>query len=119
LILVVEDDLPQTKILGIGAAISVTPISAIPIHSVAMPVKAPDEIRFTLEPSLAAACRQSLKSIVVYAPNEQDMSNIERNALTSKRTTFPPPHDAENIIDILDCVPSPTECMVIFFVCVL
>ena len=42
-----EDDLPHDKIPGIGVAISVTPISAIPIQSVTMTAKAPYEVRFT------------------------------------------------------------------------
>jgi len=50
-----KDDLPQDKIPRIGAAISVRPISAIPIQSVAMMVKAPDEVRFTPESSATAS----------------------------------------------------------------
>ncbi|KAJ8426368.1 hypothetical protein Cgig2_001894 [Carnegiea gigantea] len=41
-----------------------TPISAIPIQSVAMTVKAPDEVKLTPKPSAATAYRQKLKFIV-------------------------------------------------------
>jgi len=61
-----KDNLPQTKIPGISAAISATLISAIPIQSVAMPAKAPDDVKLTPKPSPVIACRQKLKSIVVY-----------------------------------------------------
>lgn len=57
LIPAIEDDLPHTKIPGIGVVISSAFMSAIPIHSVAMHAKAPDEVRFILKPSLATACR--------------------------------------------------------------
>jgi len=77
--------------------------------------KAPDEVRFTPEFSPAAACREKLKSIIVYTSNEQHMSSIQGNGLTSKKVILPPPDGAKNTMDILDCDPSPTKCMVIFF----
>ncbi|KAJ8433428.1 LOW QUALITY PROTEIN: hypothetical protein Cgig2_024764 [Carnegiea gigantea] len=94
-ILEIEDNTPQTKILGVSAAISVTPISAIHIHSVAMLVKAPDE----------------LKSIAVYTPDEQGTPNVQGSKLNYGKTIFPHPDGAKNIIDILDCNPRPTKCM--------
>jgi len=115
LILASEDDLPQDKIPGIGVALSATPIPAIPIQSVAMTAKAPNEVRLTPEFSPAAAYRQKLKSIIVCTPNEQAMFSIQGNGLTSEKIILPPPDGAENIMDILDCDPSPTECMVIIF----
>ena len=107
-----EDDLPQ-DIPGIGAAISVPPISAIPIQSVAMTAKAPDEVRFTPESSPVVACRQKLKFIIVCTLNEQGMSR--GNMLTYEKVILPSPDSAEHIMDILDYDPSPTKCMVIFF----
>ena len=80
-----------------------------------MPAKARDEVRFTLELSPLVACRQRLKSIIVYILNEEDMSNIQRNASTSKKAIFPPPDGAKNIIHILDCDPNPTASITIFF----
>jgi len=53
-----------------------------------MTAKTPDEVRFTPEPSLAAACRQKLKSIVVCTPNEQGMFNIQGNVLASEKSIF-------------------------------
>ncbi|KAJ8420965.1 hypothetical protein Cgig2_019214 [Carnegiea gigantea] len=97
-VLETEDNTPQTKIPGVGAAISIAPIPAIPIPSVAMLAKAPDEVRLTPETSPAIACRQKLKSIVVCTPDEQGTSNVQGNGV-------------ENIMDILDCNPSPTKCM--------
>ncbi|KAJ8443564.1 LOW QUALITY PROTEIN: hypothetical protein Cgig2_020651 [Carnegiea gigantea] len=86
-ILAIEDNIPQIKIQGVGV-ISVTSISVIPIQSVAMLAKALNEVRLTLEPSPATACRRKLKKAI-----------------------FLPPDGVQNIMDILDCDPSPTECM--------
>jgi len=83
-----EDDLLQDKIPGIGVAILVTSISAIPIQSVAMTAKPPDEVRFTPDSSPAVACRQKLKSIIVCTLNEQGMSSIQGNMLTSEKAIF-------------------------------
>ena len=85
-----------------------------------MPTKAPYEVRFNPEPSLATARRQKLKSIIDYTMNEQDMPNIQGNALTSKKVIFSPPDGAEHNMNILDCDPNPTECMVnfiLFLIC--
>jgi len=112
-VLETEDNSPQIKILGVGATISVTPIPAIPIQSVAMPTKAPDEVRLSPEPSPTTACRRKLKSIVVCTPDEQGISNVQGSKLNYGNTIFLPPDGTENIMDILDCDPSPTECMVI------
>jgi len=100
LILASKDDLLQDKIPRIGTTISITPIFAIPIQSVAMTANAQNEVGFTPESSPVVACGQKLKPIVVCTPNEQGMSSIQGNVLTSK------------IINILDYDPSPTECMV-------
>jgi len=119
LISTLEDDLPQDKIPGIGACISITLIPAIPIQIVVITTNALDEVRFTPEPLPAAACMQKLKSIIVCTSNEQGMRSIQGNVLTSEKAIFPPPDGAENIMDILDCDHSPTKCMIksfIFFV---
>ncbi|KAJ8426500.1 hypothetical protein Cgig2_020470 [Carnegiea gigantea] len=110
-ILETEDNTPQTRIPGVRATISFAPIPAIPIQSVAMPAKAPDEVRLTPKPSPATACRQKLKSIVVCTPDEQGISNIQESKLNYEKTICPPPDSTENIMDILNCNPSPTECM--------
>ena len=94
-VLETEDDTPQTKIPGVGVAISVTPISAVPIQSVTMLAKAPNEVRLALEPSPAKACRRKLKSIIVCIHDEQGMSNVQGSKLNYGKTIFPPPHDAE------------------------
>ncbi|KAJ8423647.1 hypothetical protein Cgig2_010634 [Carnegiea gigantea] len=102
---------PPTNIAGVRAAISVTPISIIPIQSLIVPAKDLDEVRLTLEPSPVTACRRKLKSIVVCTPDEQGMSNVQGSKLNYRKTIFPPPNGAENIMDIFDCDLSPTECM--------
>ncbi|KAJ8427212.1 hypothetical protein Cgig2_028268 [Carnegiea gigantea] len=51
----IEDNTPYIKIVGVGDTILVTPISAIPIQSVAMPLKVPDDVRLTPKPSLGKA----------------------------------------------------------------
>jgi len=104
-ILATEDNNPQTKILGVGVAISVTPISEIPIQSVATPAKAPDKDRLTSEPSNAIAYRRKLKFIVVCTPNEQGISNVQESKLNYGKTIFLPPDGAKNIIDIMDWDP--------------
>ncbi|KAJ8428098.1 hypothetical protein Cgig2_012390 [Carnegiea gigantea] len=68
---------------GVGVAISAAPMSAIPIQSVPMLVKAPYE----------------------------GMSNVQESKLNYRKTIFPPPDGAENVMDILDCDPSPIECI--------
>ncbi|KAJ8435490.1 hypothetical protein Cgig2_033229 [Carnegiea gigantea] len=106
-----KDNTPQTKIPGVDAALSVASISAVPIQSVPMAPKAPDEVRFTLKPLPVTACRRKLKFIIVCLLNEQGMSNVGGSKLDYGKVVFPPPDDAENIMDILDCDPSPTACM--------
>ncbi|KAJ8442297.1 hypothetical protein Cgig2_011220 [Carnegiea gigantea] len=78
-----EDNTPQKEIPGVGAALSVARISAVPIQSVPMAPEVSDE----------------------------GMSNVGGSKLDYGKTVFPPPDGAENIIDILDCDPSPTACM--------
>ncbi|KAJ8426173.1 hypothetical protein Cgig2_021027 [Carnegiea gigantea] len=78
-----KDNTPQTKIPGVDAALSVAPISAVPIQSVPMAPEAPDE----------------------------GMSNVGGSKLDYGKAVFPPPDGAENIMDILDCDPSSTACM--------
>ncbi|KAJ8436287.1 hypothetical protein Cgig2_023338 [Carnegiea gigantea] len=80
---------PQTKVLRIGAAISVTPISVIPIQSVPMSAKDPDEAILTPEPSPATTSRRKLKSIVVCTPNEQGTSNVQGSKLNYRKVIFP------------------------------
>ncbi|KAJ8439086.1 LOW QUALITY PROTEIN: hypothetical protein Cgig2_009229 [Carnegiea gigantea] len=91
----VQSSLPIVVIPGVGAVISVTSIYIIPIQSVAMPAKASNEF------------------IVVCAPDEKGMSNVQGSELKCRKAIFPPADGAENIMDILDCDPNPTECMVI------
>ncbi|KAJ8431985.1 hypothetical protein Cgig2_005914 [Carnegiea gigantea] len=106
-----EDNTLQTKIPGVDAALPVAPISVVPIQSVPMAPEASDEVRLTLEPLPVTACRQKLKSIIVCLLDEQGMPNVGGSKLDYGKTVFPPPNDAENIMDILDCDPSPTACM--------
>ncbi|KAJ8431723.1 hypothetical protein Cgig2_013422 [Carnegiea gigantea] len=110
-VLETADNTLQTKILRVGVAISVTPISEIPIQSIVTPAKAPERDRLTPEPSLAIAYRQKLKSIVVCAPNEQGISNVQGSKLNYGKTIFLPPDGAKNIMDNMDWDPIPTECM--------
>lgn len=121
-ILETEDSTPEAEIPGVGVPISVTPISAIPTRSIAPPPRVPAKVRLISEPLLATSCEQKLKSIIVCAPGEQDTSEPRGSKVTYEKTIFSPPADAENIMDILDCDPSLTECMVIlllsfFFSC--
>ncbi|KAJ8432750.1 hypothetical protein Cgig2_011673 [Carnegiea gigantea] len=102
-----EDNTLQTKIPGVNAALPVAPISAVPIQSVPMAPEASDEVRLTLEPLY----RRKLKSIIVCLLDEQGMPNVGGSKLDYGKTVFPPPDGAENIMDILDCDPSPTACM--------
>jgi len=51
----IEDNALYITILGVGGTILVTPISAILVQSVAMPLKVPDEVRLTPKPSLGKA----------------------------------------------------------------
>ncbi|KAJ8426509.1 hypothetical protein Cgig2_013192 [Carnegiea gigantea] len=106
-----EDNTLQTKIPGVDAALPVAPISAVPIQSVPMAPEASDEVRLTLEPLPVTACRRKLKSIIVRLLDEQGMPNVEGSKLDYGKTVFPPPDGAKNIMDILDCDPSPTACM--------
>ncbi|KAJ8425953.1 hypothetical protein Cgig2_016233 [Carnegiea gigantea] len=106
------DNTSQTEIPGVGAALSVAPISAVPIQSVPMAPEVSDEVRLTLEPLPVTACRRKLKSIIVCLLDEQGMPNVGGSKLDYEKTVFPPPDGAENIMDILDCVPSPPACMV-------
>ncbi|KAJ8437815.1 hypothetical protein Cgig2_013431 [Carnegiea gigantea] len=98
-VLETEDNTPQTKIPGIGSVI------------VAITTKALGEVRLTLKPLPATSCRRKLKSIIVYTLDEQGMSNVQGSELKYWKTIFPPSDGAENIMDILDCDPSPTEFM--------
>ncbi|KAJ8434523.1 LOW QUALITY PROTEIN: hypothetical protein Cgig2_030146 [Carnegiea gigantea] len=93
------------------ATISVTSISAIPIQHVAMPAKPPDEVRLTPGPLPATTCRRKLKSIIVCTLDEQGMSNVQGRKLNYGKTIFPPPDNAENIMDFLDCNASLIECI--------
>ncbi|KAJ8420734.1 hypothetical protein Cgig2_023006 [Carnegiea gigantea] len=106
-----EDNPPQTKIPGVDTALSVAPISVFPIQSVPMAPKASDEVRLTLEPLPVTAYRRKLKSIIVCLLDEQGMSNVGGSKLDYGKTVFPPLDDAKNIMDILDCDPSPPACM--------
>ncbi|KAJ8422461.1 hypothetical protein Cgig2_011973 [Carnegiea gigantea] len=107
-----RDNTSQMEIPRVGAALSVAPISAVPIQSVPMAPEVSDEVRLTLEPLPVTACRQKLKSIIICLLDEQGMPNVGGSKLDYGKTVFPPPDGAENIIDILDCDPSPTACMV-------
>lgn len=82
-VLATKDNTLQTKTPRVDAVISVTPISAIHIQSVAMPPKTSDE----------------------------GMSNVQGSKLNSGKAIFPPPDAVENIMDILDCDLNPTKCM--------
>ncbi|KAJ8430152.1 hypothetical protein Cgig2_005514 [Carnegiea gigantea] len=106
-----KDNTPQTKIPGVDAALSVAPISAVPIQSLPMAPEAPNEVRFTLKPLPVTVCRRKLKSIIVCLLDEQGMSNVGGSKLDYGKAVFPPPDGAENIMDILDCDPSSTACM--------
>ncbi|KAJ8437338.1 hypothetical protein Cgig2_015069 [Carnegiea gigantea] len=86
-VLTIEDNTPQRKILGVGVTTSVKPISA---YSVTMLAKALDEVRLTREPLPATTYRQKLKSIVVYSPDEQGMSNVQRSKLNSRKAILLP-----------------------------
>ena len=72
-----------------------------------MPAKAPNEVRLTPKPSLATTYRRKLKSIVVCTPNEHGMSNVQGSKLNYGKAIFLSPDGAKNIMDILDCDPSP------------
>ncbi|KAJ8432645.1 LOW QUALITY PROTEIN: hypothetical protein Cgig2_011811 [Carnegiea gigantea] len=106
-----EDNTPQTKIPRVDAALPVAPISAVPIQSVPMAPEASDDVRLTLEPLPVTASRRKLKSIIVCLFDEQGMPNAGGSKLDYGKTVFPPPDGAENIMDILDCDPSPAACM--------
>ncbi|KAJ8438679.1 hypothetical protein Cgig2_011862 [Carnegiea gigantea] len=45
------------------------------------------------------------------APDE-GISNVQGSKLNYGKKNFPPPDGVENIMDILDCDPNPTKCMV-------
>ncbi|KAJ8429978.1 hypothetical protein Cgig2_009664 [Carnegiea gigantea] len=111
-ILETKDNTLLTKIPGVGATISATPISAVPIQSIAMLAQAPYEVKLTLDPSSATAYSRKMKSIVVCTFDEQGVSNVQGSKLNYGKTIFLPLDRAENIMDILDCDPSPTEYMV-------
>ena len=93
------------KIPGVDAALSVAPIFAVPIQSVPTAPQAFDEVRLTLEPLPVTACIRKLKSIILCLLDEQGVGGSK---LDYGKTVFPPPDGAENIMDILDCDPSPT-----------
>ncbi|KAJ8426371.1 LOW QUALITY PROTEIN: hypothetical protein Cgig2_001897 [Carnegiea gigantea] len=88
-----EDNIPQTKIPGVGIAISVTPISAILIQSVAMTAKGLNEVSLTPKPSPTIACR--LKAKIYYCLYVKCSKK-----LNYRKVIFPPPDGAENIMDI-------------------
>ncbi|KAJ8444757.1 hypothetical protein Cgig2_033765 [Carnegiea gigantea] len=77
----------RVQILGIDVANPAVPISAIPIQSIAPSTKVINEVKAHFESSFRKISRQKLKIIE------------------------PPPKGAENITDILEADPSPTECM--------
>jgi len=61
---------------GVDAAISIRPISVIPIQSITMTTKGPDKVKLSPEPSPAIVYSRKLKSVVVCTLDEQGMSNV-------------------------------------------
>ncbi|KAJ8425240.1 hypothetical protein Cgig2_014339 [Carnegiea gigantea] len=95
-VLPMDDGSSRVKIPGIDVVVLATPILVIPIQSIV---------------SLPQTCRHKSNRLINLTANGHDELPVKVCEPSTKKVIELPPEGAENIMDILDVEPNPTECM--------